>query len=136
MRQSEQVGVTFESTPNGELHPHGISDDYRSSRRVLTAICALSIAWTAAQFEFETVALGFTGELDFANASFRLIFFAAIGYSLDRCWIEFAMQSVEVRRWQFAQSDFMLSANLIRLSVLFLTASGLNRSPEMVGFLA
>lgn len=42
------------------------------------------------------------------------------------------MQSVEVRRWRFAQADFKISIFLVRVTIVILTASGLNRSVETV----
>ena len=42
------------------------------------------------------------------------------------------MQSVEVRRWRFAQVDFKLSVFLVRISIVILAASGLYRSVETV----
>lgn len=46
--------------------------------------------------------------------------------------LEFAMQSVKVRRWRFAQADFKLSVFLVRATILVLAASGLHRSVSTI----
>jgi len=42
------------------------------------------------------------------------------------------MQSVEVRRWGYAQTDFKISIFLVRFTILILAASGLSRSVDTV----
>ena len=42
------------------------------------------------------------------------------------------MQSVEVRRWGYAQTDFKISIFLVRLTILILASSGLSRSVDTV----
>jgi hypothetical protein len=105
-----------------------LNDGYRSASRTNSVLCALAIAWSAAQFELKTLNLGFANNIDMANASIPLILFCAIVYTAIRHSTEFAMQSVETRRWGYAQFDYKLSVYLVRFALLMLAASGLSRS--------
>jgi hypothetical protein len=109
-----------------------ISEGYRAARRTTSILCALALAWSAAQFDLKTISLGFAGSVDLSRASVPLILLCAIAYSSARCGLEFAMQSVEVRRWRLAQSDLELSVFLVRGTLLVLAASGLDRSVDAV----
>lgn len=113
-----------------------LNDGYRSTRRTISVICAVALAWSAAQFDLKTISLGFAGSVDLSHASIPLILICAIAYASARCVLEFAMQSVEVRRWRFAQVDFKLSVLLVRATILILAASGLNRSVDTVLYVA
>jgi hypothetical protein len=91
-------------------------------------LCALAIAWSAAQFDLKTLNVGMAENLDLSNASIPLILFCAIVYTTIRHSTEFAMQSVEARRWGYAQFDYKVSIYLVRFAVLMLAASVLSRS--------
>lgn len=109
-----------------------ISEGYRAARRTTSILCALALAWSAAQFDLKTISLGFAGSIDLSRASVPLILVCAIAYTTARCGLEFAMQSVEVRRWRLAQTDLKLSVFLVRATILVLAASGLDRSVDTV----
>lgn len=113
-----------------------ISEGYRAARRTTSILCAIALAWVAAQFDFKTVSLGYLGGVDLSQASISLVLFCAIAYTSVRLVFEYAMQSVEIRRWKFAQADFELSVFLIRAAILMLAASGLDRSIETVLYIA
>jgi len=109
-----------------------LSSSYRAARRTNSILCALTIAWSAAQLDLKTFSLGFVGSVDLSQASIPLILFCVIAYSATRFILEFLMQCVEVRRWSFAQVDLKLSVYLVRITILVLAASGLSRSVETV----
>lgn len=113
-----------------------ISEGYRSARRTTSVTCAVALAWSAAQFDFKAISFLFSGNVDVSHASIPLILLCAVAYSTVRCVLEFAMQSVEVRRWRYAQADFQLSVFLVRSTILILAASGLDRSVETVFYVA
>lgn len=113
-----------------------LSDAYRSSRSKTSIFCAVGLAWSAAQFEFEKVLLAGLGELDLSRASIALLISLCILYSFTRCTTEYAMQVKNVRRWRLARFDYKLSLNLVRGSVLMLAASGLNRSVSTAAYIA
>lgn len=117
-------------------HALQLSEGYRSGRRTTSVLCAVALGWSAAQFDLKTISLGFVGSVDLSRASVPLIFVCAIAYSMARCVLEFAMQSVEVRRWRFAQADIKLSVFLVRATILMLAASGLDRSVDTVLYIA
>lgn len=100
--------------------------------RTKSILCAISLAWSAAQFDLKTLSLGFIGNIDLSRASILLILVCAIAYTAARYVLEFEMQSVEVRRWLLAQADFKMSIFLVRVTILILVASGLSRSVETV----
>lgn len=109
-----------------------ISDAYRRARRFTTILCAIALAWGAAQFEFKSLNFGAAGSIDLSSASVPLILACAIAYAMTRCTIEFAMQPESVRRWRLAQADFKLTVFLVRTAALILGAGGLYRSIETV----
>lgn len=113
-----------------------ISEGYRAARRTVSILCALALAWSAAQFDFQSISLGPVGSLDLSHASIPIILVCAIIYTMTRLILEFAMQSVEVRRWIYAQTDFKLSVFLVQATILILAASGLARSIETVFYVA
>jgi hypothetical protein len=112
-----------------------LSEGYRAARRTTSILCALALAWSAAQFDLNTISLGFATSGDLSRASVPLILACAIAYTMARSGLEFAMQSVEVRRWRLAQADFKLSVLLVRAAILVLAASGLDRSVDTVFYI-
>lgn len=112
--------------------PPQLSDGYRSARRVCTVISAIAIAWSAAQVELRTLKVEFAGELDINAAFIPLLLLTALVYACARGAVEYAMQSVEVRRWGYAQADVNLSLLLVQFAMLALASSGLERSPRAV----
>lgn len=109
-----------------------LSDAYRRARGFTTILCAIALAWGAAQFEFKSLNFGAAGSVDLSSASVPLILACAIAYAMTRCTIEFAMQPESVRRWRLAQADFKLTVFLVRTAALILGAGGLYRSVETV----
>lgn len=114
--------------------PLQLSEGYRSARRSNSILCALALAWSAAQFDLKTLNFGIAVNIDLSHASIPLILFSAIVYTTARYGLEFAMQPVEVRRWRFAQLDLKISVFLVRSSILILAVSGLDRSVETIFF--
>jgi len=112
-----------------------LSEGYRAARRMNSFFCAIALAWSAAQFELKALSLGYFGNIDLSRASIPLILACAIAYSTIRLVLEFEMQSVEIRRWGFAQTDFKISIYLVRFSILILAASGLSRSLDTVVYI-
>lgn len=122
--------------PNEKKSPTlQLSEGYRATRRMNSILCALALAWSAAQFDLKSLNIGFAGNVDLSRASIPLILFCAIVYTTARYSLEFAMQSVEIRRWRLAQADFKMSIFLVRVTIVFLSASGLNRSVETILYL-
>lgn len=119
--------VTEAPTP-----PLQLSEGYRHARRLTSVLCALALAWGAAQFEFKTPTLGPVGEVDLSGASLPIIMACAIAYAMTRCVLEFAMQPIEVRRWNLAQIDFKITVFLVRAAALILGAGGIYRSVDTI----
>lgn len=106
-----------------------LSETLIAARRTLVAVCAASIAWSAAQFNVSEVnldSIGITVSLE--NASISLLLGAAVLYLTCRWMIEFAMMPRNVRRWPLARLDFRLVLLLVRFAVLALAAGALHRS--------
>lgn len=112
-----------------------LSEGYRAARRMHSFFCAIALAWSAAQFDLKTISTGYIGNIDLSRASIPLILACVIVYSTVRLVLEFKMQSVEVRRWGYAQTDFKISSYLVRFTILILAASGLSRSVDTVIYL-
>lgn len=113
-----------------------ITDAYRSAKRDTSVLCAIGLAWSAAQFELKSLNLGPAGSVDLSTASIPLILACGIAYTMARYTIEYAMQPDEVRRWRLAQADFKLSVFLVRATLVMLAAGGLNRSVETLAYVA
>lgn len=109
-----------------------LTEGYRHARRLTSILCALTIAWGGAQFEFKALKFDLTGSIDLSGASLPIILICAITYAMTRCTLEFAMQPIEVRRWSLAQVDFKITVFLVRLTALILGAGCLYRSLETV----
>lgn len=109
-----------------------LSEGYRAARRMNSFFCAIALAWSAAQFDLKTLSIGYIGNIDLSRASIPLILACVIAYSTVRFVLEFKMQSVEVRRWGYAQTDFNISIYIVRFTILILAASGLSRSVDTV----
>lgn len=109
-----------------------LSVGYRTARRMNSFFCAIALAWSTAQFDFKTLSTGWVGNIDLSRASIPLILASIIAYSTIRYVLEFKMQSVEVRRWGYAQTDFKISIYLVRFTILILAASGLSRSVNTI----
>lgn len=109
-----------------------LSEGYRHARRLTSILCALALAWGAAQFELKILSLGPAGSVDLSSASLPIILACAIAYAMTRCVIEFAMQPIDVRRWGLAQVDFKITVFLVRATALILGAGGLYRSVETI----
>jgi hypothetical protein len=118
-----------------DVGPLQLSAGYRSVRRLATVFCAITIAWSSAQVELRTLKLEVAGELDLNGAFLPLLLLAALIYSCARCAVEYGMQSVEVRRWGYAQADFRISLVLMQFALIALGSSGIERSPRAIGIL-
>ena len=120
--------VPAEEPPDPSAN-RALSEPYRAARRILVALCALSTAWSSAQFgpdNLRLTALGMTADLQ--HSAIPVLLGAAIAYSTLRWIVEFAMMPRHVRRWRLAQADFRLVSIIVRLSVLVLSAGALDRS--------
>lgn len=113
-----------------------LSDGYRSARRTTSVLCGIALAWSTAQFDVRVLNLGFGASIDLSNASIPFALLAGIAYMAVRQTIEFAMQSVEVRRWTYARLDYRLSAFLVRATLLLLASGALYRSVETIAYAA
>ena len=109
-----------------------LSEGYRAARRMNSLFCTIALAWSAAQFDLKVLSVAYFTNIDLSRASIPLILTCAIIYSSIRFVLEFQMQSVEIRRWLYAQTDFKISMNLVRLTILILAASGLSRSVDTI----
>lgn len=106
-----------------------LSDAFRSARRTLVAVCAVSIAWSAAQFGLGQVSFDAVGvTVDLKTASIPLLLGAAVVYLAGRWMIEFAMMARHVRRWPLAQLDFRFVLALTRFALLAIAAGALQQS--------
>jgi hypothetical protein len=113
-----------------------ISDAYRRARRNTSVLCGIALAWSAAQFDVNSLSVGPVGNVDLSGASVPLILACGIIYTLARCTIEFTMQPDDVRRWHLAQVDFKITVFLVRATILMLAAGGIYRSVETVAYVA
>ena len=109
-----------------------ITNGYRNARRNTSILCGISLAWSTAQFEFKSLSFGPIDSVDLSSASIPLVLACGILYVLTRCIIEFAMQPIDVRRWNLAQIDFKITVYLVRIALLFLAAGGLYRSVKTI----
>ena len=109
-----------------------LSTGYRAARRMNSFFCAIALAWSAAQFDLKVLSLQYLGNIDLSRASIPLILTCAVAYSTIRLVLEFRMQSVEIRRWVYAQTDFNISIYLVRLTILMVAVSGISRSVDNV----
>ncbi len=115
--------------------PLCLSDAYRSSRNKTALICAVGLAWSAAQFEIKKISLSGIVELDLSGAYIPLLLTFCVLYTFTISANEFAMQPKNVRRWKRAGFDFKLSLNLVRVTILMLAASGLDRSISTAAYI-
>jgi len=113
-----------------------ITDAYRHARRNTSILCGISLAWSAAQFELKSLSFGPAESIDLSHASVPIMLACGIVYTLTRCAIEFAMQSVDVRRWRLAQIDFKITVFLVRATLLMLAAGAIYRSFKTVVYVA
>lgn len=116
--------------PNAD---RALPEPYRASRRSLVALCAVCLAWSAAQFglsQFKIDAAGLT--VDLHNASVPLLLGTALVYLTARWMLEYAMMPRHVRRWPLAQLDFRGVYVVSRFSILAVSAGALDRSVRSV----
>ena len=110
-----------------------LASSYRSARRVLILVSALSTGWSAAQFSLREVTvqvLGFSVSLE--NAAIPLLLGLAQAYMTVRWGLEFAMMPRHVRRWRLAQWDFRLGLMVTRFALLAVAAGAVDRSLETI----
>jgi lysylphosphatidylglycerol synthetase-like protein (DUF2156 family) len=114
-----------------------LPDSFRSARRSLVALCAVSLAWSTAQFSLGEVSIDAAGiTVDLKNASIPLLLGMGLVYLIWRWMVEYAMMPRHVRRWPLAQLDFRVVSVVARFSLLALTAAALDRSLRSVGIVA
>lgn len=108
-----------------------ISAAYRSSRRNVSIVSAIGIAWSASQLNITGLSLGSYGNLA-DGASIPILISVLCLYTMFRCTLEFMMQAKEVRRWPLAKVDYLVTLYLVRFSILALAASTIARTDEMI----
>jgi len=113
-----------------------ISSAYRNSRRNISILCGIGIAWSAAQFEINAISLGPLGSVNIEAASIPILISILCLYTILRCTIEFMMQPNEVRRWPLAKIDYQITLYLVRFTIIVLTAASVARTGEMVLYMA
>ncbi len=110
---------------------------YRSARRNLVAVCALCLAWSAAQFGPELSSLQVAGmAVDIKDASIPLLLGVLLTYFTVRWGLEFAMMPRFLRRWRLAQLDFRIVFLLARFSLAAIAAGALDRSLWTIAMVA
>lgn len=113
-----------------------LNDGYASARKITAIFCGLSIAWSALQFEINTIQTEAFGEVDLSGASIPFLLVVIIAYNAFRTTLEFMMQSVEIRRWRYAQLDFKSLFWLTQAALTLLAASAIHRSFETLAYVA
>lgn len=122
-----------ETEPPDPNSNRALSEPYRSARRGLLALCAVCIAWSAAQFGLGELTVEGAGVVvDLKDASVPLLLGTALTYLTGRWVMEYAMMSRHVRRWRLAQLDFRTVSAVSRFSMLALAAGALDRSLRSV----
>ena len=111
-----------------------ITDDYRKAQRGIAALCAVGIGWSTAQFQLNSLSIDGVVTIDTSNASIPMVISFGILYFMIRCTLDFAMQSVDVRRWNLAQIDYKITLRLVQVSVLLVAAGSLYRSVETIAY--
>lgn len=130
---SEPFPEVPEIEPPDPNHGRELSESFRTARRSLVAVCAVSLAWSTAQFSFAEVSIDAAGmTVDLGNASIPLLLGMGVVYLTGRWGLEFAMMPRHVRRWPLAQLDFQVVSVAARFSLLALTAGALDRSLRSV----
>jgi hypothetical protein len=118
-----------ETEPADPNTDRNLSDSLRAARRTLVAVCAVSLAWSTAQFGPGNVTFNAGGvTVDLQSASIPLLLGAGMLYLAGRWMLEFAMMPRHVRRWPLAQLDFRVVSFVTRFSMLALAAAALQRS--------
>lgn len=112
-----------------------LSAGYRASRRNTSVLCAIGLAWAAAQFDLRSFSLA-GANVELTGASIPLVLVCAIMYTTIRSCLEYAMQPLEVRRWGYARLDLNLDIWLVRATAILLAASVLGRSLQTVAYVA
>jgi len=107
---------------------------YRSSRRNVSIVSAIGIAWSASQLDITGLSLGGYGNLA-DSASIPILISVLCLYTMFRCTLEFMMQDQEVRRWSLAKVDYLVTLYLVRFSILALAATTIARTDEMIASL-
>ena len=110
------------------------TDGYRRARWPAVTLCALGVGWSAAQFELNSLSLGPLGTIDFSSASVPIVLTFGIVYSMVRYTLEFAMQPREIRQWNLARIDYLITLRLVQLTLLLLAGGNLYRSIETFAY--
>ncbi len=80
-----------------------LSEGYRAARRLNSILCAITLAWSAAQFDIKTLSMKYIGSNDFSRASIPVILICTIAYTTTRCVLEFAMLQSGKNTYRFYQ---------------------------------
>ena len=99
-------------------------------------LCAIGIGWSTAQFEFDSPSLGSLGTINLSSASIPIVLTLGLMYLMVRNTLEFEMQSLEVRRWSLAQTDYIITVRIVQSTLMLLAAGSLYRSIETVAYVA
>jgi len=130
---SERFPEVPEIEPPDPNANRDLSESFRTARRSLVALCAVSLAWSTAQFSFGEVNIDAAGiTVDLKNASIPFLLGMGLVYLTCRWAFEFAMMPRHVRRWPLARLDFRVVSVVARFSLLALTAAALDRSLRSV----
>ena len=100
----------------------------------MVTLCAIGIGWSTAQFELDSLSLGPMGTINLSSASVPIVVTLGVLYFMVRYTLEFAMQSLEVRRWSLAQTDYLITLRLVQATLLLLAAGSLYRSIETFAY--
>ena len=111
-----------------------LTEAYRKARRNIAALSAVGIGWSTAQFQLNSLSIVGVGTIDTSNASVSVVISLGIVYLMSRCTLDFAMQPVDVRRWDLAQIDFKLTIRIAQVSFLLLAGGSLYRSVETIAY--
>ena len=112
--------------PNAD---RSLSEPFRTARRNLVALCAVSVAWSTAQFSLADLHFAAAGlSVNLKDASVPFLLAVGLAYLTARWVFEFAMMPRHVRRWPLAQLDFRVVSIVARFSLLAITAGALDRS--------
>ena len=97
--------------------------------------CATGIGWSTAQFELDSLSLGPLGTINLSSVSVPFVLALGVLYFMVRYTLEFAMQSLEIRRWHLAQVDYLIMLRLVQFTLLLLAAGSLYRSIETLTYM-
>jgi len=105
-----------------------ISNEYRSTRRILQAVAIISILWSIAQVELSSISFDSIATITFSKFSIPILLLFSIVFFSYHSIYDFIQQSTSVRRSKSARLDFQISFYLTLVSILSLSISIESRS--------